>query len=53
MKTLQKKAGTIPLPILVKAAADGGGKGVRIVRDLKDLPRNLESTMPAKSYFWR
>ncbi|MCB0822874.1 MAG: acetyl-CoA carboxylase biotin carboxylase subunit [Bacteroidales bacterium] len=52
VKTLQKKAGTIPLPILVKAAAGGGGKGMRIVRDLKDLPEILESTSrEAKSYF--
>ncbi|MCB2219487.1 MAG: acetyl-CoA carboxylase biotin carboxylase subunit [Bacteroidetes bacterium] len=52
VKTLQKKAGTIPLPILVKAAAGGGGKGMRIVKDLKDLPDILESTSrEAKSYF--
>jgi acetyl-CoA carboxylase biotin carboxylase subunit len=52
VKTLQEKAGTIPLPILVKAAAGGGGKGMRIVRDLNDLPDILESTSrEAKSYF--
>jgi len=52
IKTLQKKAGEIPLPILVKAAAGGGGKGMRIVKDLKDLPEILESTSrEAKSYF--
>ncbi len=52
IKTLQKKAGEIPLPILVKAAAGGGGKGMRIVRDLKDLPEIIESTSrEAKSYF--
>jgi 3-methylcrotonyl-CoA carboxylase alpha subunit len=51
-KTLLKEAKKIPLPILVKAAAGGGGKGMRIVRDLKDLPEILESTSrEAKSYF--
>jgi acetyl-CoA carboxylase biotin carboxylase subunit len=52
VKTLQEKAGEIPLPILVKAAAGGGGKGMRIVNDLRDLPDILESTSrEAKSYF--
>lgn len=51
-KTLQEKAGSIPLPILVKAAAGGGGKGMRIVHNLKDLPDILESTSrEAKTYF--
>jgi len=52
VKTLLQKAGEIPLPILVKAAAGGGGKGMRIVRDLKELPGILESTSrEAKNYF--
>jgi 3-methylcrotonyl-CoA carboxylase alpha subunit len=52
VKTLLKKAGEIPLPILVKAAAGGGGKGMRIVHDLKELPGILESTSrEAKNYF--
>lgn len=51
-ETLLKLAKEIPLPILVKAAAGGGGKGMRIVRDLKELPQILESTeREAKSYF--
>ncbi|MEU6416712.1 acetyl/propionyl/methylcrotonyl-CoA carboxylase subunit alpha [Streptomyces spiralis] len=31
------------LPVLVKAAAGGGGRGMRIVRRLKELPAALES----------
>ncbi|MEI5522344.1 biotin carboxylase N-terminal domain-containing protein [Streptomyces brasiliscabiei] len=31
------------LPVLVKAAAGGGGRGMRVVRDLDDLPGALES----------
>lgn len=50
--TLLKKADTIPYPILVKAAAGGGGKGMRIVRDPAELEGILESTSrEAKNYF--
>ena len=42
----------LPYPILVKAAAGGGGKGMRIVRSAKELPEALKSTSrEAKAYF--
>ncbi|MCD6179525.1 MAG: acetyl-CoA carboxylase biotin carboxylase subunit [Bacteroidales bacterium] len=43
---------SIELPVLVKAAAGGGGKGMRIVHDWKDLKDTIESTSrEAKAYF--
>ena len=49
---LLKNAATIPLPILVKAAAGGGGKGMRIVNNYNELAGVLESTSrEAKNYF--
>ncbi|MBO3747862.1 ATP-grasp domain-containing protein [Streptosporangiaceae bacterium NEAU-GS5] len=32
----------VPLPLLVKASAGGGGRGMRIVRSLDELPQALE-----------
>ncbi len=49
---LLKNAHKIPLPMLVKAAAGGGGKGMRIVRDPDELKQVLETTSrEAKNYF--
>jgi 3-methylcrotonyl-CoA carboxylase alpha subunit len=49
---LMEKSKKIPLPLLVKAAAGGGGKGMRIVRDRNKLRDIIESTSrEAKSYF--
>ncbi len=51
-ETLIREAGKIPLPILVKAAAGGGGKGMRIVRDLSEIENVIETTTrEAKNYF--
>ncbi len=52
LETLLARAKEIPLPIMIKAAAGGGGKGMRIIRDLESLPEALESTSrEAKNYF--
>ncbi len=49
---LKKSARTMQFPLLVKAAAGGGGKGMRIVRSLDDLDEAIESTSrEAKAYF--
>ena len=37
-----KRANTLPYPILIKAAAGGGGKGMHIVRRPEDLKDELE-----------
>jgi acetyl-CoA carboxylase biotin carboxylase subunit len=50
--TLLKRAGEIPFPIMIKAAAGGGGKGMRIVHNADNLAELLESTSrESKSYF--
>jgi len=41
MTTDPKKANTIGYPILIKAAAGGGGKGMRIVESKKDLKESI------------
>jgi len=42
-KTLTKEADRIGFPVLVKAAAGGGGKGMRVVEDPADLKASLEA----------
>lgn len=50
--TLLKAGRSIPYPLLIKAAAGGGGKGMRIVHNDIELENALESTSrEAKSYF--
>jgi acetyl-CoA carboxylase biotin carboxylase subunit len=45
-------AAKIGYPLLLKAAAGGGGKGIRFVRDPKDLPASLRTARSeAKSAF--
>lgn len=51
-KVLAEEAGKMGLPVLVKAAGGGGGKGMRIVREKKELEDSLASCMrEAKSAF--
>jgi 3-methylcrotonyl-CoA carboxylase alpha subunit len=47
-----KAAGALPFPVLVKAAAGGGGKGMRVVNSESELEGILETTSrEAKNYF--
>ncbi|WP_320018782.1 biotin carboxylase N-terminal domain-containing protein [Labilibaculum manganireducens] len=49
---LIEEAGKMQFPLLIKAAAGGGGKGMRIVHKEEDLQAALESTSrEATSYF--
>ncbi len=49
---LLKSYNSIGFPILIKAAAGGGGKGMRVVEQESDFPLALEATArEAKSYF--
>jgi acetyl/propionyl-CoA carboxylase alpha subunit len=51
-ETLLQAKYRIGLPVLLKAAAGGGGKGMQIVHDEKDLEEALESTSrQALAYF--
>ncbi len=49
---LEKTAHSIGFPVLLKAAAGGGGKGLRIVYEEKELAEAIEATSrQAKAYF--
>lgn len=52
MDEILKQAETLPYPILIKAAAGGGGKGMHIVRRPDDLKYELErASREAEKYF--
>ncbi len=42
VKLAEKVAKEIGFPILIKASAGGGGKGMRVVESLKDLPEQMD-----------
>ena len=41
--TLVKEAKKIGMPVMIKAAAGGGGRGMRLVHDEAELPANIQS----------
>ena len=52
VEVLLENAKDIPLPLLVKAAAGGGGKGMRIVRTADELEEAIKTTSrEASNYF--
>jgi len=38
-----KIAKELGLPVIIKAVAGGGGRGMRVIRDLKELPKSLKT----------
>ena len=52
MDNIMKQADKLPYPVLIKAAAGGGGKGMHIVRSKDDLRDELEkASREAQKYF--
>ena len=39
----QKIAKELGLPVIIKAVAGGGGRGMRVIRDMKDLSKSLKT----------
>ena len=52
LEEILSQADTLPYPVLIKAAAGGGGKGMHIVRKKEDLKDELErASREAEKYF--
>jgi acetyl/propionyl-CoA carboxylase alpha subunit len=52
IEDFEEAAGKMDFPVLIKASAGGGGKGMRIVRRMEDLKEAVESAMrESKSAF--
>lgn len=52
MKEFKEAAESIGYPVMIKASAGGGGKGMRIIRSPKELEKGIEAGMrEAKSAF--
>lgn len=52
IETIKKESHKIPFPLLIKAAAGGGGKGMRIVKSKSELNDAIEATSrEAENYF--
>ncbi|MFZ6033768.1 MAG: acetyl-CoA carboxylase biotin carboxylase subunit [Melioribacter sp.] len=52
VNTILKGADNLEFPLIIKAVAGGGGKGMRIINSKKELPGALEAAgREAKSYF--
>lgn len=49
IKIAKKIAKEVGFPILVKASAGGGGKGMRIVNNMKELPEQMERAISEAS----
>ena len=48
LNSLEKAADEAGYPVLIKAAAGGGGKGMRVVKEKKNLKESVEAAKRAR-----